>query len=73
MSRALLDSSSVAFKVELKLESSTVEFGSGAPKKATSEYVIEEDGWRFKYGRSGGEEGMREGGEGRGWAKREES
>jgi hypothetical protein len=44
MSRALLDSSSVAFKVELKLESSTVEFGSGAPKKATSEYVIEEDG-----------------------------
>ena len=41
MSSALLDSLSVAFKVafkvEFKLELSAVEFGSGAPKKATSE------------------------------------
>lgn len=40
MSSALLDSLRVAFRLEL----SAVELGSGAPKKATSEYVIEEDG-----------------------------
>lgn len=61
MSSALLDSSSVAlrvaFKLEFKVESSAVEFGSGAPKKATSEYVIEKVRGRCKWERSGGDEG----------------
>jgi hypothetical protein len=37
MSRALLESLRVTFKVEFKLELSPLELGSGAPKKATSE------------------------------------